>query len=143
MRNSILPHIKFDKSNSKLIQWFSIQKRHTNLKESIHCGVVYITPVGSKYASEDPYLEIQNEIQQYCGSSDVSLNLNSSSSENVFVFGDFNSSTGTLCDYVIPDEFVSEMHGNDILLDENMHTMHCLNKSNTPPPLLEILRVDN
>ena len=48
------------------------------------------------------------------------------------MFGDFNSRTGTLCDYIIPDEFISEMHGNDILLDENMHAMHCLNKCNIP-----------
>ena len=27
VRNSILPYIKFGKSNSKLIQWFSIQKK--------------------------------------------------------------------------------------------------------------------
>ena len=30
------------------------------------------------------------------------------------------------------DEFISEMHGNDLLLDENMHAIHCLHKCNIP-----------
>ena len=118
-KNSILPYLKLEQSNSKLIQWFSITTEITNTEENIHCGIVYIPPAGSKYASEDPYFEIQHEIDSHCGNS-----------KYVILFGDFNSRTGKLPDFVIVDEFLSEMYDNGVMFDESMNAVHCLLKCN-------------
>lgn len=110
VKNSVFPYIKPGKSNSKLIQWFSISNEITNTKDNILCGIVYIPPIGSKYASEDPYLELQHEFDNYC-----------SRSENIVLFGDFNSRTANLPDYVTADEFVLEMCNGNTIFEENMH----------------------
>ena len=121
IRDTILPHVKFGKSDSKLIQFFTLQKTLTILQENIYFGLIYIPPAGSKYASTDPYLEIQTEIEKYCSSCD-----------RIILFGDFNSRTGILADYVIADTFISEMNGNDTLLEESKYKLECLEKLNIP-----------
>lgn len=58
VKHTLLPFIKFGKSKSKLIQWFLIDKSVFQTPHDVFCGNVYIPPQGSKFASEDPYLEI-------------------------------------------------------------------------------------
>ena len=50
----------------------------------------------------------------------------------IISFGDFNSRTGILADYVIADTFISEMNGNDILLEESKYKLEYLEKLNIP-----------
>ena len=102
-------YITHENSNSKLVQWFSISRLLTNTDEDIHCGVVYIPPARSRYSSPDPYLEIQNEIDQHCGNCD-----------NIIIFGDFNSRTGKRPDFVIVDQFISDEYDNGILYNEKV-----------------------
>ena len=97
IRDTILPHVKFGKSDSKLIQFFTLQNTRTIMQDNIHFGLIYIPPAGSKYASTDPYLEIQTEIEKYCSSFD-----------RIILFGDFNSRTGTPADYVIADIYTQQ-----------------------------------
>ena len=118
VKNVLRQYVKFGNSNTKLVQWFSIARSITGTEDDIHCGAVYKPPAGSKYAPPDPYLEIQNEIDQYCGNC-----------ENVILFGDLNSRTGKRPDFVIVDHFISDQYDNGVLYNESMHTIQCLHKS--------------
>ena len=87
------------------------------IKYWILCGIVYIPPYGSKYSHEDPYLEIHTEYSSYC--SDI---------ENVILFGDFNSRTACLDDFVIHvvDDFISKQQNDDTLYRVSMQVLDCL-----------------
>ena len=84
VKDNILPYIKIDHAkSSKLVLFFTISKtlyKFENHDEDLECGIVYIPPQGTKYASDDPYLEMQEEIFRYC-----------LDSKNVLLLGDFNS----------------------------------------------------
>lgn len=107
VKQHILPYIRIVNSESKLILWFSVSKEILPITENLICGVLYIPPAGSKYAHPDPYLELQAEFDRFC--------LNSS---HVLLFGDFNSRTATLSDFIESDSFIFEMYGNTDLQRE-------------------------
>ena len=109
-----LPYITVHKFDSKLILWFTISKRIMMTHQDLQCGIVYIPPYHSKYAHNDPYLEMQNEINKYM------LN-----SQNIILFGDFNSRTSSLDDFVICDSFICDIQGNDELFMENQDVLNC------------------
>ena len=46
--------------------------------------------------------------------------------------GYFNSRTGTLNDFVVPDKFICESQGNLSLLNEILNIMQCLERNNIP-----------
>ena len=121
VKNCLVPHINVLKSNSPLIFWFSINHTITINNETVYCGIVYIPPYRSKYSNDDPYLEIQRELDRIC------IN-----SKNILLMGDFNSRTGTLNDFVIPDKFICESQGNVSLLNENLSIIQCLERNNIP-----------
>ena len=61
-------------------------------------GVVYIPPEGSRYSTNDCFLEIEQEL------------INITNGNNcVCLFGDFNSRTGHLEDFFTPDHFLSNV----------------------------------
>lgn len=62
VKENIAPYVKIGKAKSKLIQRFSISNKITRTHNDIQCGLIYLPPNKSKYASEDPYLEIQAEL---------------------------------------------------------------------------------
>lgn len=113
------PYVKILKNNSKLIQWFSISNQITRTSHDICCGLIYLPPRSSRYSYEDPYLEIQSE-------------LNSMSSNDIILFGDLNSRTANLKDYVLVDEFMSHMYDNDVLTRENAETLQHFESNNVP-----------
>ena len=119
VRENILPHVRVLINNSKLILWFSISKQLLLTDEDLICGVVYVPPIGSKYAQPDPYLEIQNEFDQIC------LN-----SKHVLLFGDFNARTSRLADYSEGDKFIFEMLGDESLHMEREETFRNFEKCN-------------
>ena len=121
VKASIFPYISVHENDSNLVQWISISKRLTHLESDIICGNVYIPPYGSKYAHEDPYLEIQTEYSNF-----------SSTFRNIILLGDFNSRTSSLPDFVIADEFISQIQNDDLLYNESMQVLNCLYKSNFP-----------
>ena len=57
-------------------------------------GVCYIPPEGTKYSSNDCFLEIEQKL----------VNL-AQDSKHVCLMGDFNAGTGTLPDFFTPDVF--------------------------------------
>lgn len=119
-KNSLKHHIVPMKSHSKLIQWIRISKAVTNTDRDIYCGNIYIPPQGSKFASPDPYLEIQTEINEHCENSDLLL------------IGDFNSRSGVSRDYTITDEFLSKLHDDNILQTESAHILSKLEEYGVP-----------
>ena len=64
------------------------------------CGVVYIPPEYSSYSVDNPFSEIEQELGQF---SDIF--------SSIILFGDFNSRTRNMIDYVIPD--LSIFHNNN------------------------------
>ena len=76
---------------------------------------------GSKYATDDPYLEIQSELLRYCAES-----------KHILLLGDFSSRTGTLSDYMEVDEKICEINSMKDLYNENVEILDMLNFNNIP-----------
>ena len=87
----------------------------------IFCANLYIPPIGTKYTSDGPYLEIQTEIFEKCN------NLN-----YLIMFGDFNSRTGQIAAYTINDDFISGIQDDCILSNENMNVLFKLQECKLP-----------
>ena len=85
------------------------------------CGMIYIPPIGSKYSHGDPYLELQYEYDKFC-----------SNNKNVLLFGDLNSRTSQLCDFVKTDNFICDVYGNQELYRETMEILKCFDDCNIP-----------
>ena len=108
VRDSISDFVKIENElHSKLILWFTISHKITLTGEDVHCGIVYIPPQGSKYAHEEPYNELEQEIIRYC------IN-----SKNIILMGDFNSRTGQKDDYVPIDSYLSKNFGLEQLCND-------------------------
>ena len=121
IRNSILSHIEILKNESKLISWMKISKDLLLSNEDVYLGIIYNPPYRSKYAQEDPYLEIQLELDRVC-----------SNRKNILLCGDWNSRTSTLNDYIPVDYFMSDHFGNFDLMNENDEILDCLYNNNVP-----------
>ena len=90
--------MKIDQTKtSKLVLFFTLLKQLCHLEEDIKCEIIYIPPYGSKYATDDPYLEIQSQLLRYCAES-----------KQFLLLGDFSSRTGTMSDYMEVDEKIWE-----------------------------------
>ena len=125
VKKKFVPFITVDKQNtSKLVLLFTVSKHIFGPKtksEDLFCGVVYIPPYGSRYASADPYTEIQLEILRFCGDS-----------KNILLFGDFNSRSKDLSDFTEVDGFISDVFGTENLLSENACMYDCFEQNNVP-----------
>lgn len=121
IRNSILSHIEILKNESKLISWIKISKNLLISNEDVYFGAIYKPPYRSKYAHEDPYLEIQLEIDRVC-----------SDRKNILLCGDWNSRTSTLDDYTYVDQFMTDLFGNFASTSENSEILDCLYRNNVP-----------
>lgn len=117
VRNELSSHITILRNDSKLTLWFSVSKNIMPNNSDLICGVVYIPPIGSKYAHTDPYLELQNEYDKFCAYT-----------ENVMLFGDFNSRTAIHKDFVKSDDFICEIYGNEDLYQENLKILQYFEK---------------
>ena len=70
IKSEISEYVKVDSHKySKLVLWFTLSHRILQSDNDMNFGVVYIPPVNSKYASDDPYSELQREILRYCPNS--------------------------------------------------------------------------
>ena len=119
VKTELLPYIKVINSKSQLIVWFGISKLITLNNEDMYCGIVYIPPIRSKYAHEDPYLEIQHEIERVC-----------TNSKTLLLCGDFNSRTSNLEDFVHADSFINEMYGNYELTRDDFEILNSFERNN-------------
>ena len=96
MKNNLSSYTTVQKIESKLISWFSVSLHIIPNNDDLFYGIVCIPPYRSKFAHDDPYLELQTEIVKYI-----------SKSNNILLFGDFNSRTGKNADYIECDQFES------------------------------------
>ena len=97
---SIEKHLKYVESKCNLIQWLKIDKSFMGTDKDVMIGNTYIPPIGTKYESANPYLELQDEVLKF--------------KENyICIAGDLNSHSGTDRDYVVIDDFTSEQINYD------------------------------
>ena len=92
IHKSLLDFITPIETNSQSVFWFKLSNNFTKTVSDILCAIVYIPPENTRYSCNDPYIEIQNELISLCPDSQCCL-----------LFGDFNSRTGKLNEYVETD----------------------------------------
>ena len=84
--------------------WFKLSKKLTGTSSDILGGVIYIPPEQTIYSVEDPFSEIENELNQfkdkYC---------------NIVLLGDFNARTENRKDFIQIDSFVDKEYNLDFL----------------------------
>ena len=101
-------------------------------ENDVLCGVVYVPPIGSKYANEDPFAELHAEILR-----------TSSENSQIILMGDFNSRTGERSDIFVSDEFLSDLYGLEFLELENNNTCNLFIQNNVPLQRCNIDKVVN
>jgi len=65
VKKNISKYVTILETKSKLVIWFVVSKQYTSLEQDILCGTVYIPPENSSYATDDPFLEIQLELNDF------------------------------------------------------------------------------
>ena len=93
VRKTIKLSWKTMKTENKALLSIVIDKRSLGMNNSLIVSAVYIPPVNSRYASVEYFEEIDNFLLDYINEDYSHL-----------LCGDFNSHTGTMLDYVIPDD---------------------------------------
>ena len=59
VRKELHNFVKIESSHiSNLIVWYTISRQLTKTENDVYCDVVYIPPIGSKYASDGQYTEL-------------------------------------------------------------------------------------
>ena len=67
VKENIYDYFKIDSLQcSKLIQRFTIASEITLCNEDVRCCIIYVPQISSKYAHDDPFLELQEELLRYC-----------------------------------------------------------------------------
>ncbi|MCW4346540.1 MAG: reverse transcriptase domain-containing protein [Candidatus Thiodiazotropha endolucinida] len=98
--------IRIIDSDSTLVLWFVLSKHLTRTKDLL-CGIIYIPPENSAYANVDPYFEIAEELSSF---------------ENMYsdflLFGDWNSRSKNMPDYISIHQSVFHANDLDIVFDE-------------------------
>ena len=60
VRDNISSYVTVDTcSKSNLVLLFTVSKELYSSNEDLKCGIVYVPPFGSKFASDDPFFELQ------------------------------------------------------------------------------------
>lgn len=72
-----------------------------------------VPPYGSKYARDDPFLDMQEALFKFCSKG---------SNNNLLIFGDVNSRSSNLVDYVQLDYHICNSNGLRDLFEENLKT---------------------
>ena len=124
VKDSIGHIVKVDhQMSSKLVLFFSLLNviNDNGQSEDLKCGIVYVPPQGSKYASDDTFQELREEFFRYC-----------IDNKNMLIFGDFNARTGELSDYVKVDACLSNLNGFEDVYNENTQMFEFLNMYNIP-----------
>ena len=84
------------------------------------CGIVYIPPENLESASECPYNEIESEMQSFA-----------EKFSSIIMFGDFNSRTKCLSDYIEIDEHIFCTTNSEDLLEEYNTELQYFNRPNS------------
>lgn len=98
-REGLKDFLKFHITNCDFVQWVEIQSEILSTDKNLLLGGIYIPPENTKYASNEAFTDIENEM----------LVLNSKTDCNVCLVGDFNAKTKLLNDVVIPEDSLFEI----------------------------------
>ena len=102
-KTSLSNLLKFHDTESEFALWFQISKNMLSIESDILFGCIYIPPENSNYSTQEAFEEIENE-----------MNILSKREKcYVSLIGDFNSKTGSLADFVIPDESIVRLFDLD------------------------------
>lgn len=104
VKKHLASYITMIDTDSSLVLWFKISKTLTNYDTDILCGITYFPPENTRYASVDPFVEIQTELESLKCDNDYFL-----------LFGDFNARTGGQNEFVDVDEFLLQELNLDVL----------------------------
>ena len=107
VHESIIEHVTAIETESQLVFWFKLSCNFTKTTSDIICGVVYIPPENTRYSCNDPYTELQNELVSLCPDLNYCI-----------LFGDLNSRTGKLTEYIEIDNFLLTELGLEELENE-------------------------
>ena len=94
VKNELLEFISIIESESKLVQWFKIDKTLTGYGKYVIVGNIYIPPEGTRFQNDAPLVEIQDEM------------LNFAADNLICLTGDFNAHTKINMDYIVANEFM-------------------------------------
>ena len=100
VKKSINRFVTVLETNSKLVLWFVVSKLLTK-SEDILYGVVYVPPENSVFSIDDPFEEIQNELNSY-----------TDKYSSICIFGDWNARTKDFQDYITADFDI--LHENNL-----------------------------
>ena len=99
IRNCLVKYVQIIKTDCKYVLWFKINKFIFNTIEDVLFGVCYIPHEGSRYSSNDCFLEVEQELIKLV-----------QDKKYVCLMGDFNARIGHMPDYFTPDHFLSEIN---------------------------------
>ncbi|CAG2248801.1 unnamed protein product [Mytilus edulis] len=88
------------RADSEFVLWVKVDIPMQLTK--IMFGCIYVPPENSRYSSKDAFDEIETEL----------ITLKDQSTATALL-GDFNARTGSLCDYIIPDDELSKILNYD------------------------------
>ena len=100
--------------------WFKISKNVLAFKFDLFFGCIDTHPENSKYANADAFDEIENELNCLINAEKC----------YVALVGDFNSKTGILSDYTIPDDAILQLF--DVDSDSEIPECKCTVLNNVP-----------
>ncbi|CAG2200728.1 unnamed protein product [Mytilus edulis] len=92
--------LTFINTDSEFVLWVKVDIPMQLTK--IMFGCIYVPPENSRYSSKDAFDEIETEL----------ITLKDQSTATALL-GDFNARTGSLCDYIIPDDELSKILNYD------------------------------
>jgi len=118
VKENLIPFVKLVETESKLVQWFVLSKQLTH-KDDILFGVFYIPPESSSYAIREPYFEIQQELNSFSNKYDC-----------ICLFGDNNSRTKNLKDFIEADQYIFDLQNMNEITEEFMQEHVYFEKSN-------------
>jgi hypothetical protein len=116
-------HVKIVNTSCTNVLWFKLSKSVVNTDEDIICGIVYLPPEGSRYASPDCYVDMDNELY-------ISLSMDC---KYVYLMGNFNSRVGQLPDWFSPDDFQLHLHKCEDTFNASIETRTMIFNNNQIP----------
>ncbi|XP_063399702.1 uncharacterized protein LOC134684345 [Mytilus trossulus] len=102
-RKSLEKELNFYNTERQFVLWFKLSKSILSLNSDVIFGCVYVPPENSKYSTIEAFEELENELNI----------LTNTENSYIALVGDFNSKTGSLPNYIIPDESVVSMFDLD------------------------------
>jgi exonuclease III len=117
IKTHLSKYITIIENDCNMVLWFTLDRNLTQ-GESVLYGVVYVPPENSEFSVNDPFYDIQNDINRL-----------SNNYSGICLFGDWNCRTKTLSDVVDVDYSLFHENGLDDLFLELQETQNRFNEN--------------